>query len=140
MLLAAQMNAWRLTRQNVEDRAHLGVTPCCSVPTAESSCAITKKRLGVEQTHLWQMLLLQLQVQQRTPRQFISYDFESMLLHSGTHRLNLIVAQSICEWCSVHVHTCSTCSSQCALCDKWNDDGTHFDHPPCTIIYSSRAS
>ena len=52
-LLAAQMNAWRLTRQNVEGRAHLCVTPCCSVLIAVSSCAITKKRLGVEQTHLW---------------------------------------------------------------------------------------
>ena len=31
----------------------------------------------------------------------------------------------------VHVPTCSTCGSQCVLCDKWNDDGTHFDHPPC---------
>ena len=62
-LLATQTNAWRLTRQNVEGRAHLCVTPCCSVLIAMSSCAITKKkRLGVEQTHLWQMLLLQLQV------------------------------------------------------------------------------
>ena len=51
-LLAIQTNAWRLTRQNMEDRAHLCVTPCCSVLTAESSCTITKKRLGVEQTHL----------------------------------------------------------------------------------------
>ena len=54
-----------------------------------------------------------------------------MLLHSSTHRPNLVVAQSICELCSVHVPTCSTCGSQCVLCDKWNDDGTHFDHPPC---------
>ena len=54
-----------------------------------------------------------------------------MLLNSGTHRPNLIVAQSICEHCSVHVPTCSTCGSQCVLCDKWNDGGTHFDHPPC---------
>ena len=46
MLLATQMNTWRLTRQNMEDRAHLCVTPCCSVPTAESSCAITKKKAG----------------------------------------------------------------------------------------------
>ena len=52
-LLAAQTNAWRLTRQNMEYRAHLCVTPCCSVLTAKSSCVITKKRLGVEQTHLW---------------------------------------------------------------------------------------
>ena len=66
--------------------------------------------------------------QQRTQHQFIFYDFESMLLHSGTHRPNLIVTQSICEHCSVHV---PTCGSQCALCDKWNDGGTHFDHPPC---------
>ena len=52
MLLATQTNAWRLTRQNVEGRAHLCVTPCCSVLIAMSSCAITKERLGVEQTHL----------------------------------------------------------------------------------------
>ena len=69
--------------------------------------------------------------QQRTPHQFIFYDFESILLNSGTHRPNLIVAQSICEHCSVHVPTCSTCGSQCALCDEWNDDGTHFDRPSC---------
>ena len=49
--------------------------------------------------------------QQRTLHQFIFYDFESMLLHSGTHRPNLVVAQSICERCSVHVPTCSTCGS-----------------------------
>ena len=61
----------------------------------------------------------------------VFYNFESMLLNSGTHRPNLIVAQSICEHCSVHVPTCSTCGSQCALCDKWNDGGTHFDCPPC---------
>ena len=69
--------------------------------------------------------------QQRTPCRFIFYDFESMLLNSGTHRPNLIVAQSICKHCSVHVPTCSTCGSQCVLCDKWNDDGTHFDCPLC---------
>ena len=48
MLLATQTNAWRLTRQNVEGRAHLCVTSCCSVLIAVSSCAITKKRLGVD--------------------------------------------------------------------------------------------
>ena len=46
-LLSTQMNAWRLTRKNVEGRAHLCVTPCCSVLIAMSSCAITKKRLGL---------------------------------------------------------------------------------------------
>ena len=44
MLLATQMNAWRLTKQNVEDRAYLCVTLCCSVLTAKSSCTITKKK------------------------------------------------------------------------------------------------
>ena len=46
-LLATQTNAWRLTRQNVEGRAHLCVTPCCSVLAAKSSCAITKKGWGL---------------------------------------------------------------------------------------------
>ena len=67
--------------------------------------------------------------QQKTPRQFIFYDFESMLFQSGTHSPNLVVAQSICDHCSRHESTCLTCGHQCALCDKWNDDGTHFDKP-----------
>ena len=35
--------------------------------------------------------------QQKTPHHFIFYNFESMLLNSGTHSPNLVVAQSICE-------------------------------------------
>ena len=48
-----------------------------------------------------------------------------MLLQSGTRSPNL------CEHCSRHEATCLTCGHRCALCDKWNDDGTHFDQPPC---------
>ena len=55
-----------------------------------------------------------------------------MFLNSGTHSPNLVVAQSICEHCSMHESTCSTCGHCCALCKKWNDDGTHSNHPPCT--------
>ena len=58
--------------------------------------------------------------QQKTLRRFIFYDFESMLLCNGTHRPNLVVAQSICEHCLMHESTCSTCSHQCVLY-----------HPPC---------
>ena len=132
MLLAAQTNAWRLTRQNMEDRAHLCVTPCCYVLTAKSSCAITKKGWGLnkhtcgecycfnckftyhpkEDRHLCYMHSINAtKCQQRTPCQFIFHDFKSMLLNSGTHRPNLIVAQSICKHYSVHVPTCSTCGS-----------------------------
>ena len=61
MLLATQTNAWRLTRQNVEGRAHL-----CDTMLFCPDCCVKlhnyKKRVGVEQTHLWRMLLLQLQV------------------------------------------------------------------------------
>ena len=69
--------------------------------------------------------------QQKTPCQFIFYDFKSMLLCNGTHGPNLVVAQSMCERCSMHKSTCSTCGHQSVPCDKWNDDSTHFDHPPC---------
>ena len=70
--------------------------------------------------------------QQKTPDRFIFYDFKSMLLCNGTHRPNLVVAQSICKCCSTQESKCSTCGHQYALRDKWNDDGTHFDDPPCT--------
>ena len=69
--------------------------------------------------------------QQKTPHRYIFYDFESMLLQSGTHSPNLVVAQSICEHCSRHESTCLSCGHQCALCDKWSDDSTHFDNTPC---------
>ena len=63
---------------------------------------------------------------------FYFYDFESMLLNSSTHSPNIVVAQSICEHWSMHESTYSTCGHHCVLCKKWNDDGTHFNHPPCT--------
>ena len=53
MLLAILPNAWRLTRPIEEDKTPPCVTPCYSVLTVESSCIITKKGLGVEQTYLW---------------------------------------------------------------------------------------
>ena len=53
MFLAIPPNAWRLTRLKEEDRAPPCVTPCYSVPTVKSSCAITKKGFGVEQIYLW---------------------------------------------------------------------------------------
>ena len=62
--------------------------------------------------------------QQKTLCHFIIYDFESMLLNSGTNTPNLVVAQSICEHCSTYESTCSTCGH--------HDDGTHFNHHPCT--------
>ena len=67
--------------------------------------------------------------QQKTPHHFIFYDFKSMLLNSGTHSPNIVVAQSICQCCSTHESTCSACGHHCALCEKWNDDGTHFNYP-----------
>ena len=70
--------------------------------------------------------------QEKTPCCFIFYDFESMLLNCGTHRPHLVVTQSICECCSTHESTCSTCRHHYALCKKWNDDSTHFNHPACT--------
>ena len=47
MLLAIPLNAWRLTRPKEEDRTPPCVTSCYSVLTVESSCAITKKGLGL---------------------------------------------------------------------------------------------
>ena len=69
---------------------------------------------------------------QKTPHCFIFYDFESMLLNNDTHSPNLVVAQSICEYGFTHESACSTCGHRCSLCEKWNEDGTHFNHPPCT--------
>ena len=62
MLLAILLNAWRHTRPKEADRAHPCVTACYSVPIVKSSCAITKKGVWVKQTHVWRMLLFQLQV------------------------------------------------------------------------------
>ena len=55
-----------------------------------------------------------------------------MLVNSSTHNPNLVVAQSICECCSMHESTCSTCGHHCVLSKKRNDDGTNFNFPPCT--------
>ena len=86
-----------------------------------------------EDRHLCYMCFINsAKCQQKTLHQFTFYDFKSMLLCNSTQRPNQVVAKSICEHCSVHESTCSTCSHQCMLCDKWNGDGTHFDHPPCT--------
>ena len=53
MLLAIPLNIWRHTRPKEADRAHPCVTACYSVLTVESRCAITKKGVGVKQTHVW---------------------------------------------------------------------------------------
>ena len=118
-------------RPKEADRAHPCVTACYSVPTVESSCAITKNRGWGLNRHMYgkcycfnckftyhpeeKRYLFYMQSisatksQQKTPRQFIFYDFKSMLLQSGTHSPNLVVAQSICEHCSRHEVTCLTC-------------------------------
>ena len=46
ILLAILLNAWRHTRPKEADKAQPCVTACYSVPTVESSRAITKKRGG----------------------------------------------------------------------------------------------
>ena len=52
MLLAIPLNAWRHTRPKEADRAHPCGTTCYSVPTVKLSSTITRKGVGVEQTHL----------------------------------------------------------------------------------------
>ena len=158
MLLVISLSAWRHTRPKEADRAHQCVTACYSVLTVESICAITKKNgWGLnrhmcycfnckftyhpkEKRHLCYMQSISVtKSQQKTSHGLIFYDFESMLLQSGTHSPNLVVAQSICEHCSRHELTCLTCGPQCALCDKWNDDDTHFDKPPLHTLRAKRS-
>ena len=77
-------------------------------------------------------LFMQVSLNKRHRVILLFCNFESMLLNSGTHSPNLVVAQSICEHFSTHESMCSTCGHHCVLCEKWNDDGTHFNHHPCT--------
>ena len=57
---------------------------------------------------------------------FIFYDSESMLLPSGNHESNLVVAHSICENCcldtgNTQYSKCSTCGHHCNVCSQWNN-------------------
>ena len=70
-------------------------------------------------------------------RRFIFYDFESMVMISGDHVLDLVVVQSICEnWLNVTSvkpnSKCEVCRSRCKKCDKWNKEHTTFKYDPCT--------
>ena len=139
MLLAIQLNAWRFTRPKEEDRTCPCVTACYFVPTVVKLCDYKKRGWGLnrhtcsecycfnckftyhpkEDRHLCYMhSIYAAKCQQKTPCRFFFYHFKSMLLCNGTHKHNLVVAQSICECCSTHRSTCSTYGHQCALCDK----------------------
>ena len=88
-----------------------------------------------EKRHLCYMQsIIATKSQQKTLHQFIFYDFESMLLQSGTHSPNLVVAQSTCEHCSRHEVTCLTCGHRCALCNKWNDEAPILINPLAYIV------
>ena len=67
---------------------------------------------------------------------FIFYDFESMLLPSGNHEPNLVVAHSICENCCLDTgktqySKCSTCSHHCNVCSQWNNKINQFEKEHC---------
>ena len=59
-----------------------------------------------------------------------------MLAEDGTHQPNLVVAQSICEHCCdvtrvTESSVCDYCGHRCRGCASWNEEGTHFERPPC---------
>ena len=66
---------------------------------------------------------------------FIFYDFESMLLPSGNHEPNLVVAHSICENCCLDTgktqHSkCSTCGHHCNVCSQYNNKKKNLKKNP----------
>ncbi len=88
---------------------------------------------------------------ERLPKRFIFYDFESMLLDSGEHMPNLVVAQSVCQRCGsegpvTETSVCASCGSRCNLCCGWNDRRDNFDGPPCKgcglreMVFSGRGT
>lgn len=59
-----------------------------------------------------------------------------MLLPSGNHQPNLVVAHSICEKCSwdtveTQYSKCSTCGNHYNLCSQWHDMKIQFEKEPC---------
>ena len=151
MLLAIPLNAWRHTRPKEADRAHPCVTAYYSVPTVESSCAVTKKGVGVKQTCVVNVTVSTASLHTIPKRRGTCVTCDPLVRPSlnRRHRIDLFfmilracfskVAQSTCEHCSRHEVTCLTCGHQCALCDKRNDDGTHFDKPPLCTLWAKRS-
>ena len=67
---------------------------------------------------------------------FIFYDFESMLLKSGTHCPILVIPHSICEKCAndlgeTQKSKCSSCGNRCKSCDEWSKNKSKLKHEPC---------
>ena len=68
------------------------------------------------------------------PDKFIFYDFECTQV-DGKHRLNFVVAHSICNECEANPvtseSTCKNCGSRCIICDKFNEQEKEFERYPC---------
>ena len=59
-----------------------------------------------------------------------------MLLPSGNHEPNLVVAHSICENCCLDTgktqySKCFTCGHHCNVCSQWNNKTNQFEKEPC---------
>jgi G:T-mismatch repair DNA endonuclease (very short patch repair protein) len=76
---------------------------------------------------------------EKWPKRFIFYDFESMQESDGTgeHVPNLVVTHSICEMCQdvtlvTPQSTCTSCGSRCTSCCKLNKKRNNFEQSPCS--------